>query len=123
MPMRKDFILSGEIIVVAIIILLVILFVTDNFINFLNFLYNPFAIIVAVIMALEFVIIRIFDKSRLYRLQIRMFRKKRKETLATQRDLLNRLNGIEEKLNSLEKNPSVNYFQNEINWMKERLKR
>ena len=123
MPLRKNFILSAEIIVVAIIILLTILFVTDNFFRFISFLYNPFILIVAFLMGLEFVIIKIFDKSRLYRLQLRMYRKKRKETLATQRELIARLINVEEKLKSMENNPLTNFFQNEINWMRERLKK
>jgi len=123
MPLRKNFILSAEIIVVAIIILLTILFVTDNFFSFISFLYNPFILIVAFLMGLEFVIIKIFDKSRLYRLQLRMYRKKRKETLATHRELIARLINVEEKLKSMENNPLTNFFQNEINWMRERLKK
>ena len=123
MPLRRNFILSAEIIVVAIIILLIILFVTDNFFSFISFIYNPFILIVAFLMGLEFVIIRIFDKSRLYRLQLRMYRKKRKETLAAHRELVARLINVEERLKSMENNSLTNFFQNEINWMRERLKK
>ena len=123
MPLRKNFILSAEIIVVAIIILLTILFVTDNFFSFISFLYNPFILIVAFLMGLEFVIIKIFDKSRLYRLQLRMYRKKRKETLAAHRELIARLINVEEKLKSMENNSLTNFFRNEFNWMRERLKK
>lgn len=118
---RKYFIFSAEIIVLAIVLFLVILFVTDNLINFINLLYSPFTFIIVILMGMEFVVLRILDRSKLLRLQIKAFRRKRKRTLAMHRELLSRLNSIEDKLSSMENKLFTETFNDDINWLKNRL--
>jgi hypothetical protein len=88
--------------VVAIItIFLIGLFIQVGWRTFLESLYRPAAVILIVFLAIEYIIIKGRDRSRIYRIELQSLREKRREDIEFIRNLEEDLEQIDEVLAEL----------------------
>lgn len=82
---------SGELLILIAIGVLVLIAVTDNWSRIIDLLYGPVTAAVAVIMLVEYVVLKGADRSRIYQRELQGARQRRKEDLLALRDLESRL--------------------------------
>lgn len=93
---------SGELVILIAVGIVVLVFATGNYRTLLEKLYSPYAAFVAVIMLLEYVVLKGADRSALFRRQLHAAREKRRDDLLTMREMEGRLAQMETNLGGLE---------------------
>lgn len=78
---------SGEIIVVIVIALLALVGVTGNFHTVVDWLYSPYAAVLAVVMVVEYLLLKGSDRSAIYRRERDAAREIRRDDLLALREL------------------------------------
>jgi hypothetical protein len=78
---------SGEFIVLIIIGLLVLIIVTESFSTILKWLYGPYAAVLAVVMVVEYLLLKGSDRSAIYRRERDAARAIRRDDLLALREL------------------------------------
>jgi hypothetical protein len=95
---------SGELIVLIVIGVLTLVVLTGNFTRILKMLYSPQAALIAVIMLVEYVVLKGADRSVLYKRELDAARAKRREDLLAMREIEAKLIEIQTRLDRLEQN-------------------
>ena len=72
---------SGELIILIIIGVLILIVVTGNFTRIMEAIYGPYTVLIAVIMLVEYLILKGGDRSDLYRRELEVARHKRRAEL------------------------------------------
>lgn len=84
---RRPRIRSGEIIILIVIGLLILVFFTGNVETILKRLYSPYAGFVALVMLIEYLLLRGGDRTALYRRELEAARARRRDELLATREL------------------------------------
>lgn len=84
------------------VVLVVVILIVPNLMTLLNVLYSPVAALIAVIILVEFLILKGTDRSAQYRRALEAVRHRRGETLLAMRDIEVRLQELNEKISEAE---------------------
>ncbi len=106
-PQRTHRPRSGEVVILISIGVLVLALVTGNFRSILDKLYSPYAALIAVIMLVEYVLLKGADRSAMYRRELEAARTKRREDLLTLRKMETKLDEIQADLRRIETESSA----------------
>lgn len=90
-PFKKLRLTSGEMVILILIGVLTLIIVTNKWGDIIQTLYSPFSAIVAIIMLIEFLILKGSDRSPIYRRELEAAREKRRDDLLTMRAIETRL--------------------------------
>lgn len=69
--------------------------------QFLKFLYNPAAIVLVVILMLEYILLQGRDRTRIYKIELEKLHEKRNQDIEFMRNLEQELNHLDESLSPL----------------------
>ncbi|MCL5269825.1 MAG: hypothetical protein M1457_04555 [bacterium] len=91
---------SGEIIILIVILILVLIFVTNKHREILDMLFGPSTALVAVVMIVEYLLLRGADRSEIYRRELEAAREKRRDDLLALRAMEVELVELRARLNA-----------------------
>lgn len=86
-PQRRPRFGSGEMTILVVIGVLILIAVTGNFARIIDALYGPYTVLIAVIMLVEYLILKGGDRSDIYRRELEAARHKRRDDLLALREM------------------------------------
>lgn len=86
-PRRRPRFGSGEMIILIVIGVLILIVVTGNYARIIEAIYGPYTVLIAVIMLVEYLILKGGDRSDLYRRELEVARHKRRDDLLALREM------------------------------------
>ena len=86
-PRRRPRFGSGEIIILIVIGVLILIVVTGNYARIIEAIYGGYTVLIAVIMLVEYLILKGGDRSDLYRRELEVARHKRRDDLLALREM------------------------------------
>lgn len=92
---------SGEMMIIIIVALLVLIGLTGNFSRIVEWLLAPYTAFIAIVMLVEYLIIKGADRSRIYHRELQGLRSRRKEDLLLFRDMEAQLESVKAELEAI----------------------
>lgn len=107
MPRHKPRFGPGEFIILFAIGLLSLIIVTGNFTRIAQWLFSPTAIIIVVVILLQYLLLKGADRSDIYRRELEAARQKRRDDLLALRELEARLSAMRANLEDVLQQPAT----------------
>ena len=98
---RRLHLRSGEMMIMIIIALLVLVGLTGNFSRIAEWLLAPYTAFIAIVMLVEYLVLKGADRSKIYQKDLQALRERRKSDLLLLRDLEAQLAAIKAELEAL----------------------
>ena len=92
---------SGEILVLIVIGVLTLVIVTGHYKTILEMLFHPYAVILVLVMLVEYLLLKGADRSPIYQRELEVARQKRRDDLLVLRDMESQLVDLRARLNTL----------------------
>lgn len=96
---------SGEIIILIVIGLLMLVVVTGHYRTILEWLYRPATAFIAVLMMVEYLLLKGSDRTAIYRRELEAARQKRRDDLLAMRDMETELVELRARLTTVLERP------------------